>query len=141
MKTLWWIALIFLLSMPSLAQDQHTQTEDFTPEASGNAFSRLCSVVEKENREGLETLHSMACLGYVSGFVYGVETEISFVQDVTKQDILTPFCRPNNLERGQMVRVVLKYIRENPEKAHLPTSALIMGALSKAYPCPVKWNK
>lgn len=139
MKILWSIALLFLLSVSPTAQGQsaQAQTEDY-PEVSGNAFLRLCSVVDKEDLTGLEGLHMMACLGYVGGFVQGVETTISFVQSVTKRSPLAPFCKPDDLERGQMVRIVMKYIRENPEKAHLPTAGLIMGALSKAYPCPEK---
>jgi hypothetical protein len=35
-----------------------------------------------------------------------------------------------------MVRVVLKYIRDNPVEANQPTAILMMKALKKAYPCP-----
>jgi hypothetical protein len=38
----------------------------------------------------------------------------------------------------QLVRIVLKYVRENPEKANLGTGGLIILALREAYPCPSK---
>ena len=48
------------------------------------------------------------------------------------------FCRPENVELAQLVRIVLKYIRENPENANQETALLIMKALREAYPCSGK---
>ena len=71
MKKLWLIVLPFLLmTVSSLAQNQHAQTED-SPWLSGNAFLRLCSVADKRP-DNVEGLNLAACLGYVSGLVDGV---------------------------------------------------------------------
>lgn len=45
------------------------------------------------------------------------------------------FCRPDDIENGQLVRIVVKYIRDAPEFAHLPAPSLIINAMRKAYPC------
>jgi hypothetical protein len=38
-----------------------------------------------------------------------------------------------------VVRILLKYIRDNPEKAHQPVGALFMFAMREAFPpCPEK---
>jgi len=63
MKILWSIALLFLLSVSPNAQSQsaQAQTED-SLDVSGNAFLRLCSVVDKEGLTGVERIHMAACL-------------------------------------------------------------------------------
>lgn len=132
MKNLWLIALLFLLGRPVSAQ-----TEEF-PETSGNAFLRLCSVVDKTDRTDAENLDAMACVGYMSGFTSGVEFEQLYAKTSTRQKVPAPFCIPDGVERGQMVRIVLKYIRDNPAEANEHTALLVIKALRKAYPCPSK---
>jgi Ssp1 endopeptidase immunity protein Rap1a len=110
------------------------QTPDL-PDQSGNAFVRVCSAIEKDQHTDLETLHVLSCMSYVSGFVQGVFWEAEFVKTNTNKEMRKPFCRPKDVENAQLVKVVLKYIRENPEEAHEPTAVLIISALAKVYPC------
>jgi hypothetical protein len=131
MKTV--LVLVFLFCSPFVS----AQTSEF-PETSGNAFVRLCSAVEKDDNTQLESAHSIGCLGYVAGFVDGVNLQTSFAEHKTNQKVPKPFCRPESVEHGQLVSIVLKYIRNHPEDAHLPTGILIIPALGKAYPCPSK---
>lgn len=112
----------------------HSQAQEF-PESSGNAFVRLCSAIDKEDRTSSDLSQVMACVGYVSGFENGVEFGADFVNYKAVKKIRKPFCRPLAVENGQLVRVLLKYIRENPEKAHEPTSWLMMDAFGRTYPC------
>jgi hypothetical protein len=135
MKTLWLLALVFsLLDVPLSAQTQEL------PETSGNAFLRICSVVEKvadnKDQTTTEVGYVMGCLGYVRGFTTGVAYEASFAKAKTKQNAPVPFCIPEDVENGQTVLVVLKYIRDNPADSNQPTVILIKYALGKAYPCP-----
>jgi hypothetical protein len=44
----------------------------------------------------------------------------------------------SGVENAQLVKVVLKYIRDNPEDAHHSTRVLIIGALAKVYPCSAR---
>lgn len=135
MKTL--VAFCVLLSSLDFAGSYgHAQAQEF-PFTSGNAFLRLCSGVEKEQRSPEETQRGTGCLLYISGFVDGVETGQTATRVQTKQDNLPrPFCRPDNVETAQLVRIVLKYIRENPEDAHHPTGLIALWAFQKSFPCP-----
>lgn len=134
MKTLWQVPLLlFVLSSSLFAQTQDSL------ETSGNAFLRICSVADKEeNTEHLsvdEKVALMSCLNFISGFTNGVEVEMLFVENAAKQSTHAPFCVPASVENIQIVRVVLKYIRDNPAAARRKTNSLIMFSLGERYPC------
>ena len=134
MKTLWQVPLLLCVLSSSL----FAQTEE-SLETSGNAFLRICSVVDKVDMEHLSVDQKVAmtsCLNYVSGFTNGVDVEMRFVKNATKQSTHAPFCVPERVENIQMVRVVLKYIRDNPAAAHRKTNSLIIFSLGERYPCP-----
>ena len=44
-------------------------------------------------------------------------------------------CRPDEIPNIQGVRIVLKYLKNNPEKLHKFEAYLIMDAFFKAFPC------
>lgn len=129
MKFFWGVSVLFAISL-----SVHAQTSEL-PDESGNAFLRACSAIEKAEHTDLESLHVVSCLSYVKGFMDGVFWEAEFVKANTKQEMRKPFCRPAGVENAQLVKVLLKYIRDNPEEAHQPTAVLIISALAKAYPC------
>jgi hypothetical protein len=123
--------ILIVLCVPLFGSSQTGETLD----TSGNAFVRLCSAIEKEDTTNSDINHLMACIGYVSGFVSGVDFGAGFAEDQAGKKVRRPFCRPVEVENGQLIRVVLKYVRDNPEKAHQPTSWLLMNAFGKAFPC------
>jgi len=45
------------------------------------------------------------------------------------------FCLPEGVAPQQEVRVVVKYLEDNPAKLHESAAVLVMGALSGAFPC------
>lgn len=45
------------------------------------------------------------------------------------------FCPPDEVTLGQAARIIIKYMRDNPNKLHMPDSILIIAALEDAYPC------
>jgi hypothetical protein len=49
--------------------------------------------------------------------------------DVSKEMLLT---------NGQLGKILLKFIKDNPAKAHFATVVLFMGAVEAAFPCPKK---
>jgi hypothetical protein len=129
--------LALILVVLCCAVESCAQTPDL-PDESGNSFIRTCSAIERVQHTDLENLHVMACVSYVSGFVQGVDFETLYVKVNTNQEIPKPFCRPKEVENAQLVKIVLKFIRSNPEDAHEPTAVLIISALAKAYPCSNK---
>ena len=131
MKHLWLIALFSQLVVPLAAQ-----TREY-PEDSGNAFLRVCSVFDNNTDKlpATEAENVFRCLGYVGGFTSGVVHEQRFEEAATGRKVPAAFCIQDSVEEVQMIRIVLKYIRDNPADAHLSTPALIIAALRKAYPC------
>jgi hypothetical protein len=135
MKHTWAVPfLVFVVSTPVFTQSQETV------EISGNAFLRICSVADRGgDREKLSSDQKIAlasCLNYVKGFTKGVDTEMRFVKNATKQSTHAPFCLPESVKQIEMVRIVLKYIRDNPAAARRNTNSLIMFSLGEKYPCP-----
>jgi hypothetical protein len=81
-------------------------------------------------REGWGTLAY-----YVLGVVQGAEFGTGIVEAKTDKKVPKLFCISGDVENGQLVKIVLKYIRDNPKAAHLNTPYLIIYAMRKAYPC------
>ena len=109
------------------------------PDTSGNAFVRLCSSGEKEpitQTEGANML--MGCIGYVAGFIDGEGFGTAYAEDKTGKKVPSLLCFPDGVENGQIIRILLKYIRENPKDAHQRTAVLLVRAVRQAYPCPNK---
>jgi Rap1a immunity proteins len=79
------------------------------------------------------------CTAYVMGLGDGIVTESSYAGASLGGKVKTPYCEADTygMEQGQRVRVLLKYIRNHPEKAHLPTAILYISAMGDAFPpCP-----
>jgi hypothetical protein len=131
------VALIGLRATPIPAENE-------TLMDSGNAFDRACSSMatkSKEEMSEIELLHAMACTSYVKGLSDGINLELGLLDAEGKTQVPEPYCSKgtDGIEQVQKVRVVLKYIRNNPEKAHLPTSVLFAFAMHEAFPpCPDK---
>jgi hypothetical protein len=47
-------------------------------------------------------------------------------------------CIPSQVNNGQLVDIVKKYLEQNPESRHEYRGVLVIRALSKAYPCKKK---
>ncbi|MFZ0563081.1 MAG: Rap1a/Tai family immunity protein [Terriglobales bacterium] len=131
------IAKVFALVLLCCPVLVAAQTKEF-PDTSGNAFLRLCSAIDKEKLTDEEIAHVTSCVGYVAGFVDGVSVYPIYAEAKAKQKVPKLICRPDGVEHGQLISVVLKYIRNHPEDAHLPTQLLIMGAIGEAFPCSNK---
>mgnify|MGYP006951235648 CR=1 FL=1 len=129
------VIALLLICCSSFAWAQVTET----PVESGNGFVRRCASTEKDSTAmtDVERGYAAACLFYLNGFVTGVNYGTGFAEEKTKQRVPSPFCIPKGVETGQLTKIVLKYIRNNPETAHLPTPRLITNALGEVYPVPI----
>jgi len=108
------------------------------PYESGNAYLRVCSVLEKDadTIQGDNELRFIQCLAYVQGLYDGIVFEAEYATMFDKRTAARPFCVPENLETGQMARILLKFLRNNPDKAHLQTKMLFGAALKDVFACP-----
>lgn len=107
------------------------------PSTSGNAFVRSCSSIEKDDSQTTRTdfTNTVSCVAYVEGVVQGVQVEIAYSKGTTGNEPPSPFCLPDSAENGQIVRVILKYVRNHPEEAHKSTVSLTIEAMREAFPC------
>jgi hypothetical protein len=107
---------------------------------SGNAFVRFCTAADRvsdtKSSTNADVQNALNCSLYVLGIVHAVEFEVAYSEKMTGKKPVQPFCVPDNVENGQIVKVVLKYIRAHPEEAHRHAGLLAMLALGEAYPYP-----
>jgi hypothetical protein len=67
------------------------------------------------------------CLGQVVG--------IAQLGNAATKTTDFPICKPSNVPLGQLVSVVLLYLRNHPEKLNKDFMYLVMAALRAAWPC------
>lgn len=98
--------------------------------ADSNKLMDQC--VEAENfmdRKSVGRSNSLE-IGYCFGFLQGVRNMLQIFDKEMK------VCWPKNgIENGQAVRIVLKYMRENPNKLHEDQLLTVILAFREAYPC------
>jgi hypothetical protein len=104
---------------------------------SGNDFLAVCSAVDKDtNLTDAEMIKNLQCLAYIQGLIDGATYETAWIWMEGKKTVHPiPFCRPEGVGNLQLLRIALKFVRDNPENAHLETSALIFRSLERAFPC------
>lgn len=71
--------------------------------------------------------------GMCAGFVQGVFASSVFYSDGIKKD--EKFCVPNTVKYSQLVRIVVKYLKDNPKLLNENRMVLVWAALQDAYPC------
>lgn len=72
-------------------------------------------------------LNSGGCMGYIS----------AIVDDLASDNRINGFhaCFSQYMTRGQVLDVVVKWLRDHPESRHLSANGLVARALSEAFPC------
>lgn len=82
---------------------------------------------------------AMECMSYINGImdVFGVwQVEANAVKGTM---LPPPACIPEGATLLQLVRVVVKYLQDNPKDLNKPEGNLAMKALGDAYPCQKQW--
>jgi hypothetical protein len=105
---------------------------------SGNAFVRTCSAIENPSTASTDP-RATVCAAYVIGLSEGIMIESSYGKSSSGEKAPTPYCLADTyeVEQGQKVRILLKYIRNNPETAHMITAGIFINAMGDAFPpCP-----
>ena len=100
---------------------------------SGRDFSEICSSIDSEgSRDPARIYRDATCLGWVEGFADGFLVHDELL-GVPRRDRLA--CVPHGVTTIQTVRVIKKYLADNPEKAHRATRYIASLALAGAFPC------
>jgi hypothetical protein len=136
------IALMCLAAVPSQTEDSQAEDTWQNESKSGNAFVRQCSSVDRPTGERAESdlLKVVECASYVHGLAEGIQFEFEFLEQKYmkgKDKLPAPYCTGDRtVAVNQRVRILLKYVRDNPGDADLPTAGLYLLAMKQAFPCP-----
>jgi hypothetical protein len=118
-------ALLLFVSSPLPAAQMQTFK-------SGTKLRSECAPLSSQNKNTTERLFEASCLNYIKG-VFDLHQTL-----VAREKIEPQICKPFDVDLGQMGRVIMKYIEENPQKMKITSSSLILPALREAYPCPLE---
>jgi hypothetical protein len=106
---------------------------------SGRDFLEVCSSLDsKGNKDSAHNYRNApawrdaTCLGWVEGFADGLTVRDELLS-VPRKDRMA--CVPQEVTTIQTVRVIKKYLADNPEKARRPTRYIASIALAGAFPC------
>ena len=100
---------------------------------SGSDFLAVCSSIDSEgNKDTTRIYRDATCLGWVAGFADGFLVHEELL-NVPKKDRMA--CVPPGAATIQIVRVIKRYLADNPQKAHRPTRYIASIALAGAFPC------
>jgi hypothetical protein len=113
--------ILFLLATPAHA------------EQTGNDLLRGCTAMSKTadgNEQSIDDItSSLYWAGYISGFVDSYQ--ITYPGNKP-----TLFCVPQQgIENGQMARIVIKYLNDNPKDLHQSARLCLIHSLQDAFPC------
>src|ERR1700686_5308465 len=128
------IAVCFISSSGSVGSKSASEQPDISK--SGSNFLELCSSVDSEPKEDpVRTLNDATCLGWVEGFRDGFTVHDELL-GVPRRDRIA--CIPNGVTSVQIVRVIKKYVADNPDKAHRATRLVVSVALASAFSCKAR---
>ncbi len=100
---------------------------------SGNDFLAVCKDIEEGSLVDMaRTYRKGVCAAWVMGFMAGVYTAYDELHTPERE---RGICVPDGAPPIQAVRIIKKYIEENPEHADMKTRALAFVALINAFPC------
>jgi hypothetical protein len=118
MKLAFVFVVFLLISLPAKAA------------MTGNELLKICEHVDAPDSE--VTWDTMHCLGYITGVTDANTVWWDFKPEVRGGP---NYCPAEGVNNGQIFRIVVKYLREHPERLHFPAARLINDALTKAFPC------
>ena len=126
MKYLIIVVIIFFLNVPSVMGEAIT----------GAQFSQKCSAVEKASRVPVneaETVYATFCLGYITGFVDHYDV-LDYNNKLKNKNICLTFS-DKQLTNTLLVKIVLTFLKKNPQYSSLPIGRAVSLSLEEAFPC------
>jgi len=99
----------------------------------GNELLNFCTEAIKES--GIkDTFKEAYCGGYIAGY-YESNTMYQTFRDEPNVSEMLSICVPKGVLLGQLILVVVNYLKNHPEKLHLDRRILVQVALKEAFPC------
>jgi hypothetical protein len=122
----------FFVCLPASTSPKNTP-EQPDISRSGTDFLKVYSSIDSEgNRDDARIQRDATCLGWVAGFADGFLVHEELLS-VPRRDRMA--CVPQGVTTIQIVRVIKKYLADNPGKARRPTRYIASIALAGAFPC------
>jgi hypothetical protein len=127
--------LAAVIALPAHARNL-SSVDGNTLLADCHATQQMGEVSPKLNRDELAA--GFYCLGFVQGVVDADNIWQTAEKKAlgSKANPLVSYCVPDDVSWPQLVRVLVKWLEDNPAKLNLPGYDVIHMALDKAYPCP-----
>ncbi|MGB8658567.1 MAG: Rap1a/Tai family immunity protein [Candidatus Zixiibacteriota bacterium] len=116
MKNKLWISVLFVLVVLAFTQ---TQAGIFF--WTGNKLVELMTEYDKANANASDANYAKAMI--YGAYIIGVCDATRWLYDI-----------PDHATQGQVVAVVAKFFKENPERWSEPAADLVIDALQKAFP-------
>lgn len=114
------LSVVAAICVVALSTPSPSYADDYT----GNQMLRDCN---QGNDWG-----SGACFGRIIGSIDGFR--VKAMLDKTG----LPFCMPDGVTNGQVVDIVVKWVRDQPAKRHYTYEVITGLALKDAFPCKDK---
>jgi Rap1a immunity proteins len=76
-----------------------------------------------------ETARQMFCTAYIIG-----ASDVGGAESIGLPPRLVS-CAPHGVANGELVEIVVTYLKRHPEERNGSAASLVLGAISKAYPC------
>jgi hypothetical protein len=139
------MAAFLLLALISISA-----TADTADMYTGNGLLHVCkrglNALDGVNQSNSNVEDGLKCINYLTGFDLSHDTIASYraverygtKATLDKQKQQQIYCLPTNVTMGQVARVVVKYLENDPQHLHLGSGALVLSALIEAYPCKKK---
>lgn len=125
------LSVLFVCRPVETAQNSAAEQLDIS--RSGRDFLEVCSSIDSDgNRDAARIQRDATCLGWVEGFADGFLVYGELLS-VPRRDRMA--CVPRGVTTIETVRVIKKYLADNPGKAHRPTRYIASIALAGAFPC------
>jgi len=113
------LTIFLCLSMVAFAQvDNGSELRN-----SGTDYLRICSATPENQAKN----YLAACNIWLTGVVDGLQAYNSNAKSL-------PLFDAPKITVGEASKLVAKFVANHPEKAQLPTAALVLGALAEKYP-------
>jgi uncharacterized protein YoaH (UPF0181 family) len=129
------LALVILLARVS-----HAQQIGFDWKGDGNSLLQSCDLyVQAADGKPIssgDAVQGSFCTGYLTG-ILDFDITLSHLENDKSgsKGVIRHICVPDGVSTGQAVRIVVKWLRNNPERLHYPASVLALAGLRDAFPC------
>lgn len=131
MRTFLWSVAFFLISGCVVAQDSDWKGD-------GNSLLTKCSlavrVFDGEKLSSADSVEGGFCMGYLLGS-HDTDYMVQTLEEHDKITLMKHACIASNVSTAQIIRVVVKYLRDNPERLNMLAPVLVTDAIRSSFPC------